>query len=132
MKYWSYVELNSITNSLDGVPGKYSATTYHWGRMENVNYPTYVTFGLFYGSLWDHPEEEDVDYTACSSHDEGEVGDYQGPKLYKGDSWSWGVFLTNTFNFGGLGEHLFRAFTTTMDYGGKGEQCKTVISYNYN
>lgn len=136
VKYWSTTALNSITNSFGGQLGNCSATTYHWGKMENVSYPLQgtldVRFSLWAGSLWDHYPAWPIDYGSCDPglSPEGIRDQKIGPVLPKGGgTFTWSLYLTNTRNFGAnTGTHYFRAFTTIMDSTGHVDlQLKTTV-----
>ena len=125
VKYWSSIWLNSFTNSFGGIPGNFSAVTTNTGKMENVAYNGNLDFGLFVGSDWDNTPGMPIDWWQCANSPKGVVDDHRGDDLDVGESDSWQMNLTNTHNFGQLGVHWFAAFATSMDYGGKGTQCKS-------
>ena len=133
VKYWSHVALNSVTNAFGGELGHYSATTWHWGRLHNVNYrphvPHEITIRVIGGSIWDNDGEDNDIHTAKAVGDEGAWREVDGPSLDRGDPPAAVSFsLTNSHNYGAIGTHTIRGFTNTVTRGGRpGAQSKATF-----
>ena len=133
VKYWSHVALNSVTNAFGGDVGHYSATTWHWGKLQNVNYRPHgsreITIQVLGGSIWDNTGDDNDIHTAKAVGDEGEWREVNGPSLDKGDAPATLSFkLTNSHDYGALGTHTIRGFTNTVTREGHpGKQSKATF-----
>ena len=141
VKYWSKVALNSVTNSFGSQSGHYSATHWHWGKLENVDHWRDITIQVSGGSTWDHTNEDNdlntAKWWAVVPNDggtpgadtgEGEWKTENGSTLDPGDPPTELSFtLTNSHNYGSIGTHTIRGFTTTVSTNGPGKQVKSVF-----
>ncbi len=149
VKYWSKVALTSVTNAVGGQWGHYSATSWHWGKVENVDYHRDITLQVSGGSIWDHddalndndlhtakwwavdPDEPGLDPPDADTG-EGEWDQKSGGRVNAGDSPTELSFtLTNSYNYGSTGEHTIRGFTTTVSTNGPGTQVKSVFDLTF-
>ena len=140
IEFFTKVALNSVTNSFGGEEGHYSATTWHWGKLHNINYKPHsspnTTLSVVGGSLWDNSHIVDVDIHVVERPDLAELAAAarrEGATLHKGDPPAELQFaLTNSHDFGVLGTHLIRGFTNTSTLeGAPATQTKATFSYSF-
>ena len=141
IEFFTKVALNSVTNSFGGQAGHYSATTWHWGKLHNINYKPHsspdTTLYVVGGSLWDNSHIVDVDIHVVTRADLAHIAASarrRGATLTKGDPPAeLQFYLTNSHNFGELDTHLIRGFTNTSTLeGAPAAQTKATFSYSFD